>query len=169
MFLKIHSELLISFNPKKSDVAFPSPRSWAFVSKLKKLRDEDFNLYINTVSGTIGVSASQQFLAFLNYRDELPDPDNILNGEPYDLPENIDAQYVMMGGLIKSLLADANEKRILRFFNYVAQFEHTKFSDYSVVLVKEAFDAFRQVNRISEFTKHSEFDLWLDRNSSVIL
>ena len=168
-FLKIHSELLLSFNPKKNDVAFPSPRSWAFVSKLKSLRNEDINLYLSTVAGTIGVSASQQFLAFLNYRDELPNPEDILNGEPYDLPENIDAQYVMMGSLIKSLLTNTDEKRVNGFFNYVAQFEQTKFSDYSVVLVKEAFDAFRQVNRIGDITKHSEFDLWLDRNSSVIL
>ena len=72
-------------------------------------------------------------------------------------------------GLIKSLLTNTDEKRVNGFFNYVAQFEQTKFSDYSVVLVKEAFDAFRQVNRIGDITKHSEFDLWLDRNSSVIL
>ncbi len=168
-FLRMHPDMLIRFDPRTNSTAFPSPRSWSFTSRLKKLRDEDLRLYMNTVQGTVGDSASQQFLAFLNYRDELPDPSDILDGKPYDLPQTIDAQYVLMAGIIRSLLENPVDARINGFFNYTAQFEDSRFSDYAVVLVKETYDAFRQANRISEFTRHPAFDQWLERNTSVIL
>jgi hypothetical protein len=73
-FLKLQSDLLMKFDPGANRTAFPSPRSWSFVSRLSRLRDENIYLYMNAVQGTVGDAASQQFLAFLNYRNELPDP-----------------------------------------------------------------------------------------------
>lgn len=168
-FLKMHPDLLIRFDPRSNDTAFPSPRSWAFVSRLKKLRDQDLRLYMSSVQGTVGDSSSQQFLAFLNYRDELPDPEAILTDQAYEVPQTIDAQYVLMAGLIRALKENISEERISAFFRYVAQFENSRFTDYSVVLVKETYNAFRQINRISDLTKHPEFDAWLDRNKSVMI
>ncbi len=167
-FLKLQPDLLIKFDPRVNNTAFPSPRSWSFVSRMNKLRDENILLYMNSVQGTIGDAASQQFLAFLNYRNELPDPVAILNGEPYEIPRQIDAQYVLMGGLIRELLENITPERISAFFHYVSQFENTKFSDHAIVLVRETLDAFTQIGKSVELAEHPEFDSWLSRNASIL-
>jgi hypothetical protein len=167
-FLKLQSDLLMKFDPGANRTAFPSPRSWSFVSRLSRLRDENIYLYMNAVQGTVGDAASQQFLAFLNYRNELPDPKDILEGKPYELPNQIDAQYVLMGGIIRELLNNIQPERISSFFAYVNQYEDTKFSDHAVVLVKEAFHAFKQADKFSNLLKHPEFDSWLSRNAAIM-
>ncbi|MDH5645780.1 MAG: MoxR family ATPase, partial [Candidatus Heimdallarchaeota archaeon] len=164
-FLKLQPHLLTKFDPKTNHTAFPSPRSWVFVSKLLKLRDQNLVLYMNTVKGTVGEAASHQFLAFLNYRDEIPDPEDILSGEPYDIPTQIDAQYVLMGAIISALLGKISSERITSFFAYVSQFENTQYSDYAVVVVKEALNAFIQRGIGDDIMKHKEFDKFLERNA----
>ena len=104
----------------------------------------------------------------VNNRDELPDHEDILTGKPYEIPQTIDAQYVLMASLIRALLSKVADDRINGFFNYVAQFEESRFSDYGVVLVKETFDAFTQMDRQKEFTKHPAFDAWLGRNADAM-
>lgn len=168
-FLKLQPDLLIKFDPRSNETAFSSPRSWSFVSRLKKLRDTDIMLYMNAVQGTVGDAASQQFLAFLNYRNELPDPEDILSNEPYELPTQIDAQYVLMGGLIRALMEKITDQRITAFFNYVAQYEDSRFSDHAVVLVKETYEAFTQIGKAELLAEHPEFDAWLSRNASIMI
>jgi MoxR-like ATPase len=167
-FLKLQPDLLMKFDPRANRTAFPSPRSWSFVSRLSKLRDENILLYMNSVQGTVGDAASQQFLAFINFRNELPDPADILNSEPYEIPTQIDAQYVLMGGIIRELMENITPDRISSFFAYVNQYENTKFSDHAIVLIKETIDAFQQVNKSPLLVEHPEFDSWLSRNASFL-
>ncbi|MCH8908020.1 MAG: MoxR family ATPase, partial [Candidatus Heimdallarchaeota archaeon] len=93
-FLRLQPHILMQFDPRKNQTAFPSPRSWSFGSRLMKFRDENFALYMSAIQGTVGDAAAQQFLGFLNFRDEIPSPKDILSGKPYELPSQIDAKYV---------------------------------------------------------------------------
>lgn len=167
-FLRLQPHLLMQFDPRKNQTAFPSPRSWSFSSKLAKLRDENLPLYINTLQGTIGNAAAQQFLAFINYRDELPNPKDILEGRPYEIPTQIDAQYVLMGGLIRELMNGLNDDKISNFFAYVNQFENTTYSDHAIVLIKETLNAIKSVKQKDTFMSHREFESWLTRNANFL-
>lgn len=167
-FLKFHPDLLMSFDPKSAALAFPTPRSWEFVSRLQKLRDNDTLLYLKTIKGTIGESAAQQLLAFLNYRNELPDPLKIINGEPCEIPQQIDAQYVLLGGLIQTLLQYHSENQVQNFFTYVAQYEESNFADHAIVLVREAMLAFLEKDKLAEITGTKSFANWMQRNRDVI-
>ncbi len=168
-FIRYTPSLLMRFDPKTNSTAFPTPRSWEFISRLAKLREENFQLYIKAVKGTIGEAASQQFIAFLNYRDTLPDPKEILTGKAYDIPDQVDAQFALLGGLINELLNMKSEEAVTNFFHYVAQYEETLFSDHAVVLVREALQAFSS-NGIREIISSSpEFRNWLRRNQKVLL
>jgi MoxR-like ATPase len=167
-FLRMQPHILMQFDPRKNQTAFPSPRSWSFCSRLANLRDQNIVLYMNTLQGTVGDAAAQQFLAFLNFRDEIPDPKDILGGEPYELPEQIDALYVLMGGLIRELLENINDDRIKNYFAYVNQYDNTVFSDHATVLVKELIDAFVEMGDVEKLMDHPEVDAWLERNIGVI-
>jgi hypothetical protein len=167
-FIKYSAHLLLKFDPQSNSIAFPTPRSWDFVSRLKHLRDEDFALYMKAVQGTVGEAVAQQFLAFLNYRDTLPNPLDILEGKPYEIPTQIDAQYVLMGGLIQEFIEHHNDENISNFFAYVAQYEGGKFADHAIVIVREAMLAFLANNKLKALTNHNDFKNWLRRNQNAI-
>ncbi len=168
-FIRFTPDLLMKFNPQSNQNAFPTPRSWEFVSRLRPLRDEDFSLYLKAVKGTIGDVAAQQFIVFLNYRDTLPDPKDILEGQPYEIPKQIDAQFALMGGLIMELLQRNEEKHIDNFFAYVAQYEETHYADHAVVLVREAIQAFVGKGKREIITNSPAFLSWLKRNKKALL
>ncbi len=169
-FLRMQPHILMQFDPRKNQTAFPSPRSWSFSSRLSNLRDKNIVLYMNTLQGTVGDAAAQQFLAFLNFRDEIPDPKDILNGDTYDLPQQIDALYVLMGGLIRELIDKMTSDKIKNFFAYVNQYENTPYSDHATVLVKELIQALTPKKEVMEIlVDHPEFDSWIERNRADLL
>ncbi len=168
-FIRFTPDLLMKFDPSSNSTAFPTPRSWEFVSKLRPLRDEDFALYIKAVKGTIGDVASQQFIVFLNYRDTLPDPKDILEGEPYEIPRQIDAQFALMGGLIMELLMRHEERHVENFFAYVAQYEETPYADHAIVLVREALQALSGKGLREVITSAPVFRAWMTRNKKALL
>ncbi len=167
-FLRYQPDVLMNFNPRSNATAFPSPRSWSFVSRMNKLRDVNFILYINAVQGTIGEAAKQQFISFLNYRDNLPNPADILDGNPYELPVELDSLYVLMGGLIRFLVDKPTNTRISNFYHYAVQFDGTQFEDYGIVLVKEMINAFKQLNKFSTLIQHPEYLNWIKNHKNII-
>lgn len=167
-FLRFQPSILMGFNPRSNSIAFPSPRSWSFVSNLQSLRDEDLLLYSKTIHGTIGDAAKQQFISFLNYRDTLPDPNDILDGKPYEIPQEIDSLYVLMGGLIRSLIERPTDERITNIYNFIYQFEETQYSDFGVVVVKEMALAFSSKNKINLLMQHQSYGKWISRHKDVL-
>jgi hypothetical protein len=78
-FLRFRPELLNCFNPKVEQSAFPTPRTWEFVSRYLHIYNDIEAAYPSIVS-TIGQSAALEFKAFCNTYKELPQLDDILRG-----------------------------------------------------------------------------------------
>lgn len=170
-FLRHQPDLLNNFDPDTDDMAFPTPRSWSFTSSFADVRDIDINLYFKAVQGTVGKSAAQQFLAFLNFRDSIPDPEDILEGKNYKLPDTPDKQYLMMSALVNSLILNFSNERISNYFTYVSKFTKTEYVDYSIVLVKELLLAVENTDEeeISKqkLTDHNSFKKWANDNIEI--
>lgn len=81
-FIRFRPELLHKFDPNHTDVTFPTPRTWEFVSTQLKLKGwEKFGdkpHHLINIIGTIGQGAAIEFKAFLELFNELPDPDMII-------------------------------------------------------------------------------------------
>jgi hypothetical protein len=175
-FLRYQPDLLLQFNPSNQKLAFPTPRSWAFVSTFQDVRDIDLLLYYQGVQGTIGEAAAQQFLAFLRFKDTLPDPEDILEGKKYQEPTTPDAQYVMLASLINSIRLNFSEERLTNYFHYADKFQNSPFVDYSVILIKELVQALdvmdkQSSNEISykeRLTEHPSFKKWVSENIDVL-
>jgi hypothetical protein len=174
-FIKHQPDLLLHFDPDSTEVAFPTPRSWHFASSLEDVRDEDLSLYIKGLHGTVGSAAAQQFLAFLRHRDRLPNPDQILDGSEYNVPISPDAQYVLLGSLIASLLENPTQERIKNYFEFAGKYNNSPSADFSVVLVKELVLAFE--NREQEIngqnlkkylSQHPSMKKWVRENIEVL-
>jgi len=99
-FLRFRPELLFDFDPAHNPVAFPSPRSWEFAHRgLRKFEDHP-ELLQGTLQACVGPAAGIELTAFVNSLDQMPDLDAIVNGEPVQVPREIDLQYAVAAALV---------------------------------------------------------------------
>lgn len=89
-----NAHLAPAFSQEESGYAFPTPRSWEFVSQIMHRYDEakkgigapfSQNARNAAIYGLIGQGAGVGFITHVEYEAELPDVDALLNGKD-DLP-----------------------------------------------------------------------------------
>jgi hypothetical protein len=102
-FLRFKPELLSQFD--RDTNAFPSPRSWSFVSRILD-RNPAADIEHGLIAGTVGAGAATEFIAFLTSFRNLPNIDAILlrpDTEP--VPTEACQQYAVAGALSYSARA----------------------------------------------------------------
>jgi hypothetical protein len=111
-FLRFRPELLSA--PHREAHAFPSPRSWEFVSCILDSLDSQSNPTIEheVIAGAIGTGAATELSVFHRMFRELPNIDAILlNPLQEPVPENAAAQYAVASDLARCA-SDTNFDRI---------------------------------------------------------
>lgn len=92
-FLSHHKQKLFNFDPKSSDKAFATPRSWVFVSQLIS---DDMPESMNTalVAGTVGEGLATEFSAHRKVAARMPKSEDVLMGKVKDLNvKDLSAMY----------------------------------------------------------------------------
>lgn len=150
-FIRFRPELLHQYDPKQR--AFPSPRSWEFVSRITASHPGngiEHGLYI----GAVGEGAATEYSAFVRLFRELPNIDAILldpgKSKVPDQPANLFA--------VSSALArranDGNFGRVITYLDRLPQ-------EYAVMCVKDAVTRDAKLQSTPEFIKwstaHQEF------------
>ena len=109
-------ELLYDFHPDSADNAFPTPRSWEFVSNIvNRQADVDPGIERALFRGTVGEGAAVDFAAFLKVWRELPHPRAILDDpENAPIPGNESALIALCGSLYR-LATDVNLDAIVTY------------------------------------------------------
>lgn len=81
-FINYRPDFLFAFNAEKHDNAFPTPRSWEFVSQIiRNTPNLNSDIRHKVIEGTVGTGASLEFRAYLTLKNELPNIDEILSGK----------------------------------------------------------------------------------------
>src|SRR5271166_6171100 len=96
-FIRFRPQLLSIFDRDAN--AFPSPRSWEFVSRILDCGPEA-SVEHEMFAGTVGTGAATEFSGFLRMFRELPNIDAVLlnpSGEP--VPDSPAAQYAVASAL----------------------------------------------------------------------
>jgi DNA polymerase III delta prime subunit len=94
-FLNFRPELLHKFDP--SVKAFPTPRSWEFVSRIMKQGMDD-ECFMETIAGTVGEAAATEFIGFFRVFRSLPDYEDICkHPDSAQVPDNAAALYAVTG------------------------------------------------------------------------
>lgn len=99
-FLRFRPELLFDFDPAHNPVAFPSPRSWEFAHRALHKFDSNQEMLIGALQACVGPAAGIELAAFVENLDQLPDIDDIVNGEAVKVPKEIDLQYAVASALV---------------------------------------------------------------------
>ena len=130
-FLRFRPELISQ--PDKDAHAFPSPRSWEFVSRILDSLDSQSNPSIEheLIAGAVGMGPATELSAFLRTFRELPSIDAILlNPLQEPVPENAAAQYAVASALARCA-SDTNFDRICLYL-------HRLPTEFRVLCVRDA-------------------------------
>jgi hypothetical protein len=93
-YLNFSKQDLFDFDPKSSSRAFPTPRSWSFVSELLDDDDGDEETLTDLISGSVGEGLAIKFMAHRKISKQMPDPSSILQGKVKDFNvKEISAMY----------------------------------------------------------------------------
>lgn len=118
-FINFRPDLLFQFDPKRNDDAFPTPRSWEFVSSIlagkNGLSDEVCH---KVIQGTVGVGAATEFKEYMKIKDSLPSVDDILDGKNVEAPEKTDIACA----LATALVVRARPEQFIKALEYSKKF-----------------------------------------------
>jgi energy-coupling factor transporter ATP-binding protein EcfA2 len=115
------SDNLYIYNPKKVQTAYVSPRSLAIASNIVSTREaNDSGAMISALKGAIGEAAARDMQAFVDYQDQLPAWDSIINNPTSAvIPTSAGACAVLVFGAI----AKVDKACITPFMKYLERFE----------------------------------------------
>lgn len=152
-FIRFRPGLLNDFDPDKR--AFPTPRSWEFVSRII---DNQIPTEIERalISGAVGDGASAELAGFLKIARNLPDPDAILmNPSKADVPTDPATLYALCGALSERA-SEANFDRLVQYANRMRP-------EFQVLTLRDA------VTRKRELAATQAFSNWAVQNASVLI
>ncbi len=152
-FLKFKPDLLYQ-PPKGEQQAFPSPRSWEYVSNILKYDDS-----FHSIAGFVGDGAATEFLAFRKLASKLPDIKQTLEtGKPFSHPE-ISVMFAYVTGLASHVagLQKPTKKIVKNYINLLKEvpaelipigvlaLQHTPAQSLAITL-KEYQELFKRIN-----------------------
>lgn len=130
-FINYRPDFLFAFSAEKHENAFPTPRSWEFVSQIiKNTLGLNPNIRNKVIEGTIGAGTGLEFRAYLTLKNELPKIDEILNGKNH-LAKQPDVACALATALAIKARPDQFE-RLLAYSEVMAD----KYKEVAVLMVK---------------------------------
>lgn len=155
-FLRFRPGLLHSFDPaRNTEKAFPTPRSWEFVSNILTNRPSP-EIEYELFQGTVGEGAAAEFVGFLKIARELPNPDVILmNPDAAPVPEDPAALYAICGAL-SHRASDQTIDRLIKYANRLPD-------EFSVLMVRDC------VKNVPEVASSRAFIEWASKHKEVLI
>lgn len=114
-FISFRPDLLFDFKPDKQENAFPTPRSWEFVSDILQSENTDEELIHQIITGTVGAGAASEFKSYIKLRSSLPDIEEILAGKNHPLKDPD-----TMCSVVTALVIRAKPEQFERLLQYGA-------------------------------------------------
>tara|TARA_R110001592_G_scaffold103727_1_gene292039 strand:+ start:2141 stop:3163 length:1023 start_codon:yes stop_codon:yes gene_type:complete len=155
-FIQYRPNLLNAFDADQ--YAFPTPRTWAFVSKKLSVSDDndDIDELFYDVSSLVGDGPAGEFVAFKEIANKLPDIDALIaNPDLYKKDDNPALLYALANGLA-SRADDPKMENIMKVNKKIP-------IEFQVVLIKAC------LLRDKTLKSHNDIRKWITENANVIL
>jgi hypothetical protein len=152
-FISFRPALLNDFDPDKR--AFPTPRSWEFVSRII---DGSTSLEVerSLISGSVGDGAAAELAGFLKIFRNLPNPDSVLmDPKRAEVPTDPATLYALCGAL-SARASEANFDRLIEYCDRIKP-------EFQVLCIRDA------IARNRDLAHMDSFAVWAVKNSSVLV
>ena len=144
-------------NDPTQDVVY-TPRAWEKAGHILKIKGLNKVTMMKLLAGTIGESATNDFIGFLKLIGSVPeflDLDKLINNpDTATIPEKVDVLYALCG----AISTKANEKNFDNIVKYISRFKEINKDEMAVVVIKDA------IRRNPELLKNKAYKEWV-RNS----
>ena len=148
--------MLHSFDPKRSDEkAFPTPRSWEFVSNILSASPPQ-EIEFDLIKGTVGEAAAAELVGFLRICRKIPSPDAILMNPNKAEVSNDPAVLYAICGALASRATDQTFGKIVEYLNRLPD-------EFSVLGIRDCTAANENL-----FNTKAYID-WAVKHESVVL
>jgi len=150
--------------PEGSDLAYCTPRSWAFVSKVLQACGEEPENVHDLIAACVGNDTALEFESFCKGYISLPPVKEIIRGRCKELPKTHDVMYALVSSLTSLMIEKGNEMTIDELNNVC---------DYVLKLPRDFCMSFmKDVNRIPEMNlklmKCNSFQGWFNKNKRFL-
>ena len=162
-FLCSRRDFFMGFDPKKDDLAFPTPRSWEMVSKILKVYDGNEKEAHAMIAGCVGAGVASEFLMFCSVYHNLPSVEDIFDNKNPAVPTETDSLFA----LVSSMIAYARENKddLRRIGNAIAYSE--RFSpDFSVAFMKELLNIEPEYRK--KLITTPSYTKWMERRGRLL-
>ncbi|MEZ6139190.1 MAG: MoxR family ATPase [Zavarzinella sp.] len=130
-FLNFRPNLLFGFDPSLQSRAFPTPRSWEFVSAAMSQVPRD--LLHSVVIGCVGDGPAAEFTSFLRLFQQLPNIDDALqHPETTPIPHDPATLYALVGALVERCRTDHSP--LPQFVRYASRLPE----EFGMVAIRDA-------------------------------
>jgi len=146
------------YNPKRQQDAFVSPRSLEKASFIVKARDRlDTDSVVAALVGTCGESFAKDFHAYLDFSDQLPTKESILqNPKTAKVPDNPAAQGILVYGGISWVSKDT----LTPFMDYIERLPAEWQAVFCINLAKS--------NKQNMAFSSRKFSEWVSKNQDLL-
>lgn len=153
-FIRFRPASLHSFDSKKNERAFPTPRSWVFVDDIiRSGLPQDTELEL--IKGTVGEGAAIEYISFARMAKDLPTADEILiNPDTAPIPKDPSGKYAICTALDSKTTAG----NIDRMMKYITRID----KEYQVLYMRSAIMANRDLRNTKTYVS------WIIENKELI-
>lgn len=147
-FVRFRTDLLSKFDPTCDEKAFPTPRTWEFVSRAMMTnlpKEVEHSVY----SGIVGEGAAIEFISYLEMYRHLPNLDAILlDPKSVKIPKNKpEVIYAVCYGLAKKA-TEVNFDRIATFCDSIPD-------EYAVMCIRNCMKTDHKIVKTKAFSRWS--------------
>jgi hypothetical protein len=152
-FINFRPGLLHDFDQDKR--AFPTPRSWEFVSRVLSDTELPSSVEKQMIAGSIGDGAAGEFISFLKIYRNLPNPDAVLMSPlTATVPDDLATLYALCGSL-SVRASTTNFDRLVQYCNRLSP-------EFQVLCIRDA------VVRNRDLSNTKTFSDWAIKNSHTL-
>lgn len=171
-FLAYDNSKLYQEEADMDQVAFPTPRSWMFVSNILNLMCQGDDMYeveeqYSRIAGCVGTGTALEFIGYSKKHNELPMVKDIFAGKRNSYPNSMDGLY----SLIVSMVSYIKNKEALDEINGIGDTELENACRYASGFPAD-YRAFFYIDLIhiktlrKKLAKSSSFKVWFKENEN---
>jgi len=149
-YLGFDNSKLCQEEVRAEQIAFPSPRSWVFVSNILRIMHKvtDVSLLYQQISACVGSDVAYEFTAWCKKYKNLPAVDDIFRGKRANYPATLDAVYAVVMSMLSYAEGRGKALKVEELTN-MSVYASRLPEDYQVVL----YNGLEQMESVCEQLK----------------